>query len=821
MVYMYMKQIGIVIGLLLLISMVFATGMELSQDKPVPISTADNIKVYDKSTETVSVYTKDIFTPLVSIKLLTPKEQIIPTGYQKVVEFEIDAKEITDDFMKQLYFYNIRDAYKPINIQYDLRIATEYVVEEPIYETVCPEKDENKDGLTTCDIKQVGSNMVTKVRYDILNSKALTKGVQKISIWTDVKQGDYVEWIPEIYGTVIEEWGWWTTPTDANLIAYWKLDEASGLPQDSKGTYHGTGNRGITYDPTGKIGRDFNFAVDSFASFGTTADLAKQIFSSCAWVWTDVTAAQVMYTRRGGTKDSWALASDAGGLWYFVQRNTAGDLKYTNTAGAISANAWHFVCFSRDDKNTMYLWVDNVLAAPTVYTGYVYQGTDINTHLGSRSDLSEDFDGRLDEVSYWDKNLSASDVNALYNQGKGVTYCGPGYTNLFDETCTLVPGTTYTVTWNVYRAGSAVNLTGITADWNVNAYDVAGQNSPFVQSDINAGFYRVTFSRAGYDNNSVSIVVDGNETFTIYLTDTTAPTVGVTTFNGYTTYLGWINGSGNIIGGAATDAGSGINTATCQIQLSNGDGFVTAGTWDTDHCKYGVFGPLTNGVTYRFNTRVNDNQGNLGTGTATSSYIADAVGPTTSDNAVAAYTDNPTITITGNDGTGTGVKATWYCVDTLNTCTPDILGTTYTSAIPNGFIQTFYLRYVASDYFDQNGATGSTGLITVDRATGTVYPDNNSNNKNWLTITDLFAEGLFGFDYTTLGIMALFACAIMAFIFRVNGLIAIIMSIPLTYAFFVLAGGTAGILLTILVLEIIALAVKVAMSLMNVGNQGA
>lgn len=790
-----------------------------------------------------------------------------------------------------------------------------------------------------------------------------------------------------------------------NLVAYWKLDEASGLPQDSKGAFNGTGNNLITYDTTGKIGRDFNFAAGatkSFASFGTSTSLAAQTFSVCGWAWTNATAANAILSRKNSTatKDSFSLESDAGGSWYFIHHNTAGTQKYAVTSGAVSANAWHFFCGSRD-TTSLYLWVDNVLyvGATSPYTGSVYQGTDVNFSMGANSDLSQLFNGRLDEVAYFDKNLSAADVNELWNGGAGLTY-SPGVTP--------VP---VKIDFNVYRAGTSTHLNYVTMDCNINTYDNINKQSQFSVTMMDMNVYDCNFSvPQGYDINNQKIVADVNKTVVIYLTDSNAPsthaagnsaswsttpititltctdlngsgcagttyrhtnpvggtpgawlnytipvvmstdrnssfdynsrdvagnietyktinilidataptvgltttasytivgsqiwgtgnivggvatdalsgidttscqytidgvnwlgaswsadhcykngiavtsgttyvfntrvkdnagtygtgtatttytgdnvapTVGLTTITAFTTYLTWIKGTGNILGGMATDAVSGIKASSCEYTTNNGVSWAS-NTWNTDHCETIGF-VINDGITYKFNTRMTDNALNLGTGTATGSYLGDTSGPTTTDNSVPTYSTSPTITLTANDGAGSGVKQTWYCVDLVNTCTPGSIGNSVVLTVPAGFIQTFYIRYLSTDNLDNNETVNSTGLITVDRATPVFYPDNNTNTQNWLSLTNLFSENLFGFDYTTLGIFMLILIAIAAFIFRINAVVAIILSIPLTYSFFLLAGGTDGVLLILLVVEIIALAVKIALSFFAIGSSG-
>ena len=138
------------------------------------------------------------------------------------------------------------------------------------------------------------------------------------------------------------------------------------------------------------------------------------------------------------------------------------------------------------------------------------------------------------------------------------------------------------------------------------------------------------FSRTGYDSNTgFKGVVDSNKTLTIYLTDSNAPSVGQTTLtgSGFTVYSTYFKGTGKIIGGTATDSGSDINTSSCFVQYFDA-GQWWSGTWDTNHCESDPFTAADTTV-YTMNTRVSDNAGNLGTGTATAAYTGDSTAPVT------------------------------------------------------------------------------------------------------------------------------------------------------------------------------------------------
>jgi len=304
--------------------------------------------------------------------------------------------------------------------------------------------------------------------------------------------------------------------------------------------------------------------------------------------------------------------------------------------------------------------------------------------------------------------------------------------------------------------------------------------------------------------------------------DKEAPSVGTTTLSGFSTYGSYIKGTGTIVGGTATDSGSGIDTTTCEYTADNGTTW-NAGTWNTDHCEKTNF-TISDGVTYTFNTRVKDNVANLGTGTATSSYTGDLTPPTntnitindssgyTADNTPSLslsatdsgsgvkemafscdnsnwsswvtystsyssfnietgagcsvgdgsktiyvkFRDNldnestsvsdstyldttpPTtthdapstwqandvvVTLTCNDGSGSGCANTYYCIDDSNTCTPTTTGTSVNVTCASGSVCQKYVRFYSEDNLGNTETTTATNLIKIDKQAPTTTDD--------------------------------------------------------------------------------------------------
>jgi len=87
----------------------------------------------------------------------------------------------------------------------------------------------------------------------------------------------------------------------------------------------------------------------------------------------------------------------------------------------------------------------------------------------------------------------------------------------------------------------------------------------------------------------------------------------------------------------------------------------------------------------------------------------DTQNPTASDNWTDTWiaTTPVTVTISPTDGSGSGIQATYYCVDTANTCTPTTSGTSASVSCASGSVCTQYVRYYTKDNVNNNSTTYS------------------------------------------------------------------------------------------------------------------
>ena len=233
-------------------------------------------------------------------------------------------------------------------------------------------------------------------------------------------------------------------------------------------------------------------------------------------------------------------------------------------------------------------------------------------------------------------------------------------------------------------------------------------------------------------------------------TDTTPPTIGTVqvqpTSGSYTKATFTVK---------ASVSGDDANASTCQIchgTTTPCTNWVT-GTYSDGYCyKTGITG-YSNGNTIYVNVRIKDNSGNQGTGTQVSRTI-DSVAPTTTASAVddigASYTFNTwtssnyvNVTLSCNDGTGSGCNVTQYCTDTENTCTPT---TTYIGVVQISTEGTSYIRFKSNDNVGNDEASVNSKTIKIDSVAptttasavddiGASYTFNTWTSSNYVNVT--------------------------------------------------------------------------------------
>lgn len=220
-----------------------------------------------------------------------------------------------------------------------------------------------------------------------------------------------------------------------NLISFWELEEASGTRNDAHSTNHLTDNNTVG-QAAGKVGNAAAFVTANEEYLSVASNAALQTgdidYTLCAWVYLDTKAHwQIVLTRDGN-------GSPAGSREYHLAYNQFSDrfefyvFRATDSAVGVVANnlgspstaTWYFIVASHDAAaDTSYIQVNNGTADSAATGGALQAASSEPFRIGAdNSPAGDALDGRVDQVGFWKRLLTADEKTFLYNGGNGRSY---------------------------------------------------------------------------------------------------------------------------------------------------------------------------------------------------------------------------------------------------------------------------------------------------------------------------------------------------------------------------------------------------------------
>lgn len=209
-----------------------------------------------------------------------------------------------------------------------------------------------------------------------------------------------------------------------SLLAYYTADNT---PNDALGTYNGTLVNGTTYG-TGIINQGFSFdGVNDYVAIspviGASLSAPNVAHSYSAWVYpTNLTDTYNFVFQNGDDTSGSALLLKTNKIAFFYQ---GGSYLKTSTV-TLTLNAWNHIVVTYDGgglNNSNVSFYLNGTFDVTVATPFWSETPTYNfTQIGRYNIGAHFFNGIIDEVGIWNRELSASEVTELYNAGAGKQY---------------------------------------------------------------------------------------------------------------------------------------------------------------------------------------------------------------------------------------------------------------------------------------------------------------------------------------------------------------------------------------------------------------
>jgi len=218
-----------------------------------------------------------------------------------------------------------------------------------------------------------------------------------------------------------------------SLVSYWNLNETSGTRSDAHSTNDLTDNNFVTSN-TGILGNagQFTRADNEFLSHVDNADLSTGDidFTFTAWVYLDdKTTHQRIITKLNtvGNNREYIVGYDlsANRLFFIVYHDGTGGSATqvdADNLGSPSTATWYFVvCWHDATANTLNIQVNNGTADSAAHSTGSFDGT-ATFNIGAQQSANQWWNGRIDEVGFWKRTLTAGEKTSLYNSGSGFAY---------------------------------------------------------------------------------------------------------------------------------------------------------------------------------------------------------------------------------------------------------------------------------------------------------------------------------------------------------------------------------------------------------------
>ena len=295
------------------------------------------------------------------------------------------------------------------------------------YKEVCSDKT-FINGSKECSLvpDKYEKQTVEETNWKEYKGEALLVGNYKWKIEGSKGEDQSVDWIASAFGKDLTEWAWWSSGYD-DLLSYYKLDEITGTTAvDSYGSNNGTATNPALFSgaAVGIINQSTDFtAGDYYIDLGNTAfnfDTSVDTFGFSLWVKTATTGVtERFFGKDNETDKQYSLYFHYTDILKFnvydSGLSTDMTLEYSTD---IRDNNWHHIVITGNGTTNL-MYVDNVLRDSD--TGLVPSATTTNpTVIGTSA--TQYFSGYVDEVGIWNRTLSSTEVDNLWNGGLGLEF---------------------------------------------------------------------------------------------------------------------------------------------------------------------------------------------------------------------------------------------------------------------------------------------------------------------------------------------------------------------------------------------------------------
>lgn len=433
-----------------LVSIVFLLGVFFFSLASVTAFEFDNAKSYDGNSRTATVTNAFGFGErLARITLQSPDIVYVAPGEDRLVAWyelenfhDYDGRAVFDE----IELYNKKNAFASIDREITFKVQETIIIPDKAC-SLTAQRHGNNSFVMEC----LPTTKPIHVWRELDETKFLEAGTYIIGLFTEVKRGDSVEWIPNTYGVRIDEWAGWDSDLSILIQSYYTMNATAG---DERDWVSGTNNLTTFTNTRGEVGiinssHQFSGAAGQTAETMQLQGLASPNGTIAFWV--NFTGVFV-----GGNTDYvvWGLydTGSAGQRMLRINFNMLDAVrevemeaivggttqwKWETQADFLDAGIergnWTHVAFVHNGTDVIF-YVNNETKGSPLYTdttdktvwmeGVINDGANLMSFGANRDNNVNNLNylGSIDEVGIWNRSLSKDEMEALYNNGTGITF---------------------------------------------------------------------------------------------------------------------------------------------------------------------------------------------------------------------------------------------------------------------------------------------------------------------------------------------------------------------------------------------------------------
>ena len=349
-------------------------------------------------------------------------EEILTFGYGKedvVMYYDFDFIEEYKEGLGKVYFTNERTG-KVIEKDYTFVYAVEK--ERDVFESVC-DNVITLNGTVTCNTITKKETYTAWLPY---NSKDIPQENIRIGLKTYIDREDYIDAVWTIGGKKVKKHGSWTGSLDTDLEFRYAFNETSGALKDYSTNGWDITIPSITYEGgVGMVDEGYNFTGGANENQTIDYASARSIAGAGSYsVWykpSVVNEIDFILSKSWGSSGRQQYAVSIQALSKYGCASTAGETQAfaTSTTTAVIGQWAHITCMI--NATGISIWINGTIEDYGAQTGLAAIGATANNFtIGNRGKPSSSvywIGGEIDELYFWSRALSASEIDDVFLDG--------------------------------------------------------------------------------------------------------------------------------------------------------------------------------------------------------------------------------------------------------------------------------------------------------------------------------------------------------------------------------------------------------------------